>query len=577
MERELSRRFLERYRRHVWIVVIASVIINLLVFAGSVYMLLVYDSVIPSRSLPTLFGLFVMLAIIYLVQGGLELIRSEAMLSIANGVHEDLMEPVHHAAVTRTLQTQRESSALQLLRDLDQVHTFLTSTGPLAIIDLPWVVFFLLVLAALHWSLGLTALLGSLVLALIAWRTGQRTGVGTRELAEVTTRRITANQTEFRFAEAALAMGMRERLLKRARAWDEAFLTNQAFLSRTVARFGGVGRLFRLFLQSTMLTVGAMLVLDGKASGGIILAASVLSGRALAPVDMALANARSYSAARAGWKRLVEAIVMHPQPEQKSVALSAPGSNVSLQDIWVVPPGSQTPAVAGVSFRLERGNALAIIGPSAAGKSSLARALLGVWPTARGEIRLDGATHAQWDGEVLGQSFGYVPQAIELLEGSIGDNISRFDPDADSQAVIEAAREAGMHEIILGLPQGYDTPLSPGGNELSAGQRQRIALARALYGKPFIVALDEPNSNLDAAGDLALAQAIGRVRERGGIVVMVTHRPATLGPVSHVAILQAGKLVDFGERDEVLQRHSQAATEPPGLVQTKQKRESVKS
>jgi ATP-binding cassette subfamily C protein len=292
---------------------------------------------------------------------------------------------------------------------------------------------------------------------------------------------------------------------------------------------------------------------------------------------MALANARSYSAARAGWKRIVEAIVSHPRPEQRSVALNSPSSDIAVNDVWVVPPGSQTPAVAGVSFKLEKGQALAIIGPSAAGKSSLARALLGVWPTARGEIRIDGATHAQWDRETLGYSFGYVPQAIELLEGTIGENISRFDPDADSQAIIEAAREAGMHETILNFPGGYDTPLSPGGNELSAGQRQRIALARALYGKPHIVILDEPNSNLDAAGDAALAQAIERVRERGGIVVMVTHRPATLGPVSHVAILANGKLVDFGDRDSVLQRQNQATSGPLGLVQSKPKRETIKS
>jgi ATP-binding cassette subfamily C protein len=233
--------------------------------------------------------------------------------------------------------------------------------------------------------------------------------------------------------------------------------------------------------------------------------------------------------------------------------------------------------LTGVSFKLERGQALAIIGPSAAGKSTLAKALLGVWPPARGEIRLDGATHDQWDREVLGQSYGYVPQTIELLEGTIGDNISRFDPAASSEAIILAARGAGMHETILSFPQGYDTLLNPGGGELSAGQRQRIALARALYGEPFMVILDEPNSNLDAAGDTALAQAISQVRERGGIVVMVTHRPATLGPLSHVAILNAGKLVDFGERDAVLQRQAQAQgqsqrqakPEPTGLVQAK--------
>jgi ATP-binding cassette subfamily C protein len=377
-----------------------------------------------------------------------------------------------------------------------------------------------------------------------------------------------ATQTELRFAEAATAMGMQHRLLQRAKVLDEKFLTNQSYMSRTVSRLGGAGRLFRLFLQSAMLTVGALLVMDGKASGGIILAASILAGRALAPVDQTLASARSLSAAREGWARIAEAIDAHPLPQDKVVALSSPSDEVSVRDLVVVPPGAQTPALAGISFKLEKGHGLAIIGPSAAGKSTLVKALLGVWPPARGEVRLDGATHAQWDREVLGKSFGYVPQTIELLEGTIGENICRFDPSAESRAIIAAARGAGMHETILRFPQGYDTALNPGGGELSNGLRQRIALARALYGEPFIVILDEPNSNLDAAGDAALAQAITQVRARGGIVVMVTHRPATLEPLSHVAILAAGKLVDFGERDVVLERQrlSQRKEQAAGVV-----------
>jgi ATP-binding cassette subfamily C protein len=459
--KELIRTFFARYRRHVSVVVIASVIVNLLVFAGSVYMLLIYDSVLPSRSEPTLFGLFTMLVIVYLMQGALELIRSEAMLSVANGVHQDLLEPVHHAATKRALQTQRESNGLQLVRDLDQVHGYLASPGPVALIDLPWVIFFLIVLTALHWSLGLTALLGTLVLVGIAWTTARRSAEGTKELAELTSQRLMANQAELRFAEAALAMGMQQRLLDRAKAWDEKYLTNQSYLSRTVSRLGGAGRLFRLFLQSAMLTVGALLVIDGKASGGIILAASILAGRALAPVDQALGSARNLSAAREGWRRIAEALTAHPMQADKTVALLPPANQVLVNDLWVVPPGAQAPVLTGASFKLEKGQALAIIGPSAAGKSTLAKALLGVWPPARGEIRLDGATHFQWDREVLGQSFGYVPQTIELLEGTVGENICRFDPAALSQAVIAAARGAGMHETILGLAQGYDTQLRP--------------------------------------------------------------------------------------------------------------------
>ena len=530
-------------------------------------MMLVYDSVLPSRSVPTLFGLFAMLALVYFMQGSLEVIRSEALLSIANGVHKDLVEPVHRAAVTRAMHTQREAQGVQLIRDLDQVHTFLTSTGPVAIIDLPWVIVFLAVLATLHWALGLTALVGTLMLGLLAWITSKRSETGTRKMLELTSRRQAANQAELRFAEAAHSMGMRERLLARASEWDKGYVANQSYLSRTINRLGGVGRLFRLFLQSTMLTTGALLVINGQASGGFIIASSILAGRALAPVDQALANARSLAAARAGWKRIVEALRIYGQPAVKSVALAPPVGEIAVQDLWVAPPGSQSPVLTGVSFRIQRGQALAIIGPSAAGKSTLAKAMLGVWPATRGEVRLDGATHDQWDREVLGSHFGYVPQSIELLEGTIGENISPFDPDAQSEAVMAAARDAGMHETILALGKGYDTVLSPGGLELSAGQRQRIALARALYGNPFAVILDEPNSNLDLAGDAALAEAILKVRARGGIVVMVTHRPATLGPVSHVAMLVGGKLVDFGERDEVLQRQTQAQAKAQGAAQ----------
>jgi ATP-binding cassette subfamily C protein len=556
--KQLIRDFLTRFRQHVWIVVFASVLVNLLVFAGSVYMMLVYDSVLPSRSEPTLFGLFAMLIVLYLMQGALEAIRSEALLAVANGVHRDLVQPVHHAATVKVQQSQRESQGMQLVRDLDQVHGFLTSAGPVALIDLPWVVLFLIVLTMFHWALGLTALLGSLLLVGIAWLTAQRTTAGTRNLAALTAQRFLANQTEMRFAEPAMAMGMQQRLLQHAKEWDDKYLTSQSFLSRTVSRLGGAGRLFRLFLQSTMLTVGALLVIDGKASGGIILAASILAGRALAPVDQALASARALSMAREAWGRIAEALGAHPLSPDKAMALPPPCREIVVRDLWVVPPGAQSAVLSGVSFRAEAGQALALIGPSAAGKSTLAKALLGVWPAARGEIRLDGATHGQWDRDVLGQSFGYVPQSIELLEGTVGQNISRFDPAATSEAIVTAAQAAGMHETILALPQGYETLLRQGGGELSAGQRQRVALARALYGDPFIIVLDEPNSNLDAAGDEALAQAITGVRARGGIVIMVTHRPATLGPMSHIAIIRAGKLADFGERDAVLRRQAQA-------------------
>ena len=545
----------------------ASVFINVLVFAGSAYMMLVYDSVLPSRSVPTLVGLFGMLALVYLFQAAFEAIRSEALLGLANGVHDDLFDAVHHATVTRPLRTGPDrGDGLQFIRDLDAIHAFLAGSGPVALIDLPWVMLFMAVLFALHWWLGLTALAGTLVMAGLTLWSNRRTQAGSRELATITGQRAAADMAEIRFGESALAMGMQQRLVRRTQRWDQEFIAAQSYLARTVARLGGASRTFRMMLQSLILTVGALLVIDGQATGGVILASSILSGRALAPVDMAIANWRSLVAARAGGVRVIAGIATWRKPPPRSVLLDPPSGEVSLRELWVAPPGASRFAVQGVSLTLAAGQVLALVGPSAAGKSSLVRAMLGIWAPARGEVRLDGATLDQWDADTIGRHFGYVPQTVDLIDGTIGENIARFDPEAGSDGVIAAARAAGMHETILALPDGYDTHVSAGAGELSAGQRQRIGLARALYGDPFLLVLDEANSNLDATGDAALADAIRAVQRRGGIVVMITHRPATLGPATHLAVMQSGRLVDFGERDNVLQRIQGNETMPPREV-----------
>jgi ATP-binding cassette, subfamily C, bacterial PrsD len=567
VDRQILTLFLHRYRGPLALVAMASVFINVLVFAGSAYMMLVYDSVLPSRSVPTLVGLFGMLALVYLFQALFEAIRSEALLGLANGVHDDLFDAVHHATVTRPLRMGPDrGDGLQFIRDLDAIHAFLAGSGPVALIDLPWVMLFMAVLFALHWWLGLTALAGTLVMAGLTLWSNRRTQAGSRELATITGQRAAAAATEIRFGESALAMGMQHRLVRRTLAWEDRFIAAQSYLARTVARLGGASRTFRMMLQSLILTVGALLVIDGQATGGVILASSILSGRALAPVDMAIANWRSLVAARAGWVRVIAGIATWRKPPPRSVLLDPPSGEVSLRELWVAPPGASRFAVQGVSLTLAAGQVLALVGPSAAGKSSLARAMLGIWAPARGEVRLDGATLDQWDADTIGRHFGYVPQTVDLIDGTIGENIARFDPEAGSDAVIAAARAAGMHETILALPDGYDTHVSAGAGELSAGQRQRIGLARALYGDPFLLVLDEANSNLDATGDAALADAIRAVQRRGGIVVMITHRPATLGPATHLAVMQSGRLVDFGERDSVLQRIQGNETMPPREV-----------
>lgn len=555
LDRQLLSVFMQRCKGNLIVVGIASALLNILVISGSAYMMLVYDSVLPSRSIPTLLGLFSILVVVYIFQTMFEIIRSEALLKVANTVHDDLFESVHYATVSRPLRMGAEKGdGLQFTRDLDSIHTFLASSGPIALIDLPWVMVFMLVLFGLHWWLGLTALLGAVVMAIIAIISNRRTQIGSRELGNITGRRSAAALSEIRFAESALAMGMQERLVARTAKWEDSFISAHSYLSRTVARLGGASKTFRMLLQSIILTVGALLVIDNRASGGVIIASSVLSGRALAPVDLAIANWKGLVSARSGWSRVVQAIATFRKPLKRAVTLARPTGELSLRDVWVAPPGTQQFTLSGITLSVEPGQVLAVIGPSAAGKTTLVRTILGIWKPARGEIRLGGATLDQWDQETIGSYFGYVPQTVDLMDGTIGENIARFDPGASSEAIIEAARSAGMHEAILALPNGYDTPVSAGAMELSAGQRQRVGLARALFGNPLLLVLDEANSNLDVAGDTALNNAILGVKNNGGIVIMITHRPATLGPATHLAIINGGRLTDFGLRDEVMKR-----------------------
>jgi ATP-binding cassette subfamily C protein len=561
---------IRRYKPGVAVAGLCGFFLNFLTFAGAVYMLLVYDSVLPSRNVATLFGLFVMLLAIYGFQFLFELIRGNALLGIANDLRDELSPLARHAMVNRALRSGKaDGDGMQPVRDLDQIHAFLAGQGPGALMDLPWVLVFMVVLTLMHWSLGLTALVGSLVLVVIALISGKRTQGGSQALTQATGQRNAAMLTELRFAEGAVAMGMQDRLLERSSTHDGRYMEAQNLLARTVARFGGAGRIFRLFLQSMILTVGALLVIDGKASGGVIIASSVLAGRALAPVDMAIANWRPMVAATAGWERLSEIIAHWRKPPARSVTLNPPTGELALRDAWIAPPGSQKFVLGGVNIIIQPGQALALIGPSGAGKTSFAKAVLGIWPIARGEVRLEGATHDQWDAEVLGASLGYVAQNVELIDGSVGENIARFDPEATSDKIIAAARAASLHEFILTLPEGYDTRLNSGGAELSAGQRQRVGLARALYGDPWLLVLDEANSNLDAVGDEALASAIEGVKARKGIVVMITHRPATLAPATHIALLNDGRVADYGTRDEVLGRLQKAQQLPAKTVNTR--------
>jgi ATP-binding cassette subfamily C protein len=318
------------------------------------------------------------------------------------------------------------------------------------------------------------------------------------------------------------------------------------------AGLGAAAKVFRMILQSAALGLGAYLVIHGELTGGAMIAASILMSRALAPIEIAVANWKGFISARQGYARLKATLALLPAAEER-LSLPAPKASLGVRDLYVGAPGTQVPIVQGLGFELKAGQALGLIGPSASGKSSLARALVGVWPALRGEIRVDGATLDQWEPDALGPHIGYLPQDVELFEGTVAENISRFQPGAAAEKVIAAAQAAGAHDMILQLPNGYDTRIGEGGAVLSGGQRQRVALARALYGDPFLVVLDEPNASLDGAGDEALNQAILKVRQRGGVVVIITHRPSALANVDLVGIMEQGRMKAMGPRDEVLQ------------------------
>ena len=561
-ERSELAEALVSFRPAIATVVALSFVLNILVLGGSLYLMMVYDSVLPSHSIPTLAGLFAMVCLIYLFQGLIELSRARILAMVGEGLGRRLGDRVHQAMADLALRSGRlAGDGLTPMRDLDQIRSFMTGGGPAALIDLPWVIFFLGFLALLHVLLGITALAGALILTVLTIVTDRIGRDPTQRLSRVVAERVQAASTNVRHIELLTSLGMRKTMHDRWTTTDREYLDAQDTLSSTASRLSTVSKLFRMILQSTILTVGAFLVVRGQASGGVIFAASLLSGRALAPVDMAIANWRGFSAARDGWRRidqLLATIAPTPVPE---IALCLPSQKLVVDGLALAPPGHPQPTLHSVHFQLPAGSALGIIGPSGSGKTSLGRTLLGLWPPMRGRVMLDGATLDQWDSQRLGQAIGYLPQSVELFEGTIAQNIARFSPAMDTAAIVTAAKDAGVHEMIVDMPQGYGAQVGREGSLLSAGQRQRIGLARALYGSPFLVVLDEPNSNMDNVGELALHQSIADVRVRGGIVIVITHRPSLLSGISHLLFLREGKMEAFGERDDIISRLARAGDE----------------
>ncbi len=530
-----------------------SGVVNLLALSGSFYMLQVYDRVLTSHSTPTLIALSVLVAGLYIFQSIIDLLRSQVLVRLGSGVNAIMMPAAHAAALELPLRGQSATSSLQSMRDVDAIRAFLAGQGLVALFDMPWIPVYLVFVYMLHPILGLLATGGMVVLIILTLMTEFMTQSLEVSVGKAASTRMALADANARNADVLRAMGFGDRASDRFLKASTEYLMLQARASDVVGGMSSLSKVFRMMMQSAMLGTGAYLTLMGEVTGGAIMASSICTGRATAPVELAISQWKSFVAARQSYARLKKTLgaLSANTPQTK---LPPPKKSFTVENVALTAPGSQRLLVSGVTFQLEAGQGLGIIGPSGAGKSTLARALTGVWPLARGAVRLDGAALEQWQPSDLGAHMGYLPQDVSLFDGTIADNISRMDPEADSRAIITAAKAADVHQLILGLSDGYDTRLGVGGQALSGGQRQRIALARALYKSPFLVILDEPNSNLDAEGEAALTRAIHGIRERGGIAIVIAHRPSALAAVDKVAVLGGGQLAAFGPKDEVLGR-----------------------
>src|ERR1700716_506491 len=540
---------------------IMSCMINLLYLTGSIFMLEVYDRVLPSRSVPTLVGLAILAGGLYIAQGILDLIRGRILGRIGTSLDEALNARVFEPIVRLPLMVGGRNEGLQPLRDLDNVRSFLGSMGPGAFFDLPWLPFYLAICFAFHSMIGLTALVGAIILVALTIATEFMSREPAREAMGLAARRNDLAATSRRNAEVLVAMGMSGRLTRRWAEANEKYLAGNQRASDVAGGLGAIAKVMRMTLQSAVLAVGAYLVIHQEATAGIIIAGSILSARALAPVDLAIAHWKSFVAARHSWQRLSRLLESLPVSTAQTL-LQDPSKRLSVEGVSIVPPGDQKVIVQDVTFALEAGNGLGVIGPSGSGKSSLVRALVGVWVPVRGKVRLHCAGPHPWASAGLGRPLGYLPQDVELFAGTVAQNICRFDPDAISENIIAAAREAGVHEMIVKMTDGYDTQVGEQGVSLSAGQAQRVALARALYGEPFLIVLDEPNSNLDTEGDEALTRAVRAARERGAIVVVVAHRPIGIEAVDMLLVLNDGRMQAFGPKETVLGQVLQRVSPP---------------
>lgn len=529
-----------------------SMFINLLMLTGPLFMLQVYDRVLASKSQSTLTALLVLVAALFIFLGLLELTRMRILARIAEKFNNDLRTTTFKATLDHAIQ-QTAHIGTQPIRDLEQIKQFIASPGPATLFDLPWTPLYLIVIFALHSVLGIFSVGSAVFLIIIAIINEKLSkprifeAMSKSQITQITSEEARQN------AQSLTAMGMQTNLANRWQAMQNEASKAQLSLSNITSLFQSISKSSRMLLQSCVLALGALLVIEGEISPGAMIAASIILTRALAPIDQSISQWRNFLGARKAYERL-GLVLSQTQVEKEHMPLPEPKGIVTVSQLIVGAPGSKTPLLRGVEFELEPGETLAILGPTGAGKSCLARVLCGIWPPLSGSVRLDGAALDQWHPDQLGPAMGYLPQSVELLTGTIKDNIARFSPEPDPEKIIEAAKQANVHELVLSFKDGYDTLIGDGGTKLSGGQKQRIGLARALYNDPKFIILDEPNANLDAEGEEALTEAIMQAKQNKQTVILIAHRPSALKACDKVLFIREGRQLAFGPRDEVLQK-----------------------
>lgn len=550
-----------------------SLTITFLMLVPSLYMLQVYDRVLTSRNEMTLLMLSLVTLGLFLLFGLIDFIRQSILTRVGARFDVALSDRVFDAIYNHSLKNSLGGNPSQALHDLASLRQFISGPAPIVFFDILSMPVFILASFMLDVTFGVFLIVGGGLLLSLAYATERTTKASLAEANALAIKASNYTNNTLRNAEVIESMGLLRTMRERWQDMQRNILRLQGEANDRANWIGAGTKFARMALQSMALGLGALLALKGDITPGMMIAATVLIGRALAPIEQVIGTWKQFVSTRGAYDRLTELLATYPK-RAESMPLPAPQGRVEVEGITANPPGSNVVVLRNVSFALPPGSVLGVIGPSGSGKSSLARLLVGVWPAQNGTVRLDGADVYQWDKEELGPHIGYLPQDIELFEGTIAENIARFGA-ADPDRIVEAARLAGVHELVLRFPQGYDSPVGAGGAMLSGGQKQRIALARALYGNPCLLVLDEPNSNLDEAGEEALARAIVQLKDSGKTVVVITHRTGLLNQTSHLLLLKDGIPQLFGPRDQVIaalnqaqqQRQMQAANSAPATAQ----------